>query len=217
MNYSSIIKTRRDFLKQNSTQDHVVKTSNSCVLISAPHGVTQIREGKPKFAEIGSLATAIFLSKECKTNFIAKTQTNNDDANYDLTSPYKESIRNLVNNKNNNLIKDKNIQYVIDFHGLAKHRPMDINLGTDNGKNIENNKKLFYLLVKLLTDNGFNVSIDTPFKGGEKTIAGFSRGLNNNMWSIQIEINCAITNNPKNQQKFLTLLNVLKKWISLID
>ncbi len=123
---SNIINTRRRFLKENITTDHVVKTTNSCILISAPHGVTQIREGKPKYAEIGSLTAALFLSHTCQTNFIAKTKTNNDDANYDLSSPYKESIKNLV--------KNSYIKYVLDFHGLAKFRPMHINLAQTMAK-----------------------------------------------------------------------------------
>ncbi len=69
----------------------------------------------------------------------------------------------------------------------------------------------------MLTSHNFVVSIDTPFRGGGKTISSFSRNLNKNMWALQIEINCAITNNPKNKEQFLTLLSILKKWINSLN
>lgn len=70
---------------------------------------------------MGSLATALYLQKETNSFLIAKTKNNNDDANFDEKSEYKDTIYSLI--------ETKGIKYVIDFHGLAAKRDCDINLG----------------------------------------------------------------------------------------
>jgi N-formylglutamate amidohydrolase len=104
---------------------------------------------------------------------------------------------------------------LIDFHGLASNRDCDINLGTHIGKNIHNNLDLFNNLNNLLINNGFNVSIDQPFMAGKQTISG---SINNefNIWTLQIEINCAITNKKENFERYKKLLTILNNWINTI-
>ena len=70
------------------------------------------------------------------------------------------------------LIKSYNIKYVVDIHGLASFRDMDINLGTNLGRNIESDVKIFDDLADNLKRAGFVVSVDQPFSGDIDTIAG---------------------------------------------
>ena len=79
-------------MNQNKEKDHVVLKGKNNVLISAPHGVSQVRLGKYKYSEIGSLTTALYLFENSNCFLIAKTQNNNDDANFDEKSKYKNSI-----------------------------------------------------------------------------------------------------------------------------
>ena len=109
-------------------------------------------------------------------------------------------------------ISTQNIKYLIDFHGLAKRRPCDINLGINFGQNICRNEKLFNSLKNALEHSGFSVSVDEPFCAGPKTIAG-SIAKQFNIWSIQIEINCAITNEPKNIDRCNLLINTIINWL----
>ena len=200
---------RKQFLTSNKNADHIVKEGTNNILISAPHGVPQVRLGKYKCHELGSVATALHL-KTCCDNcyFIAKTKCNNDDANFDEVSPYKNTIRKLI--------KEKNIKFVIDFHGLASHRECDVNLGVHFGENIKNDVATFDLLNNMLVSGGFVVSIDQPFMAGTRTICGSLIDEFEDIWVLQIEINCGITNNPKNFEKNKKLLSVFESWINQI-
>lgn len=209
MDFYNFHKSRRNFIESNKDSDHIVTIGYNNILISAPHGVSQVRLGKHKFSEIGSLATLLHLKNHTKCFTISKTKNNNDDANFDEISPYKSSIQKLI---------DKyNIKYVIDIHGLAKNRQCDVNLGTHLGENIKNNLEIFEKLYQKLTDNDFTVCIDQPFMGGANTIAGSVIKNNPKLWSLQIEINCSITNQKENFAKCKLLLEILSSWINSIN
>lgn len=208
LTFNKFVNERKTFLEENSKKDHVVLIGKNNILISAPHGVSQVRLGKYKVHEIGSLSTALYLQNQTGCFLIAKTRNNNDDANFDEKSEYKNSIRKLI--------KNQNIKYIIDFHGLAARRDCDVNLGISLGENVKNNVELFERLNLLLENNGFKVSIDQPFMGGGKTISGTFAKEFKNVWTIQIEINCAITNKKENFEKNKKLLNVFETWIKTI-
>ena len=205
----AIRKQRLEFLRQNKNNDHAIILGSNKVLLSSPHGVFQVRNGKRKVCEPGSLSTALFLQKLNDCFLIAKTKNNNDDANFDEVSSYKDEIKNFI--------EKYNIKYVIDFHGLSKKREMDINLGTDNYNNTRLNNKALKNLSAKLRANNFKVEIDNPFRGGGKTISGFVQTLNKNVFSLQIEINCGITNDYKNFKRYLCLLKILSLWIEKLN
>ena len=209
MGFKKIHDKRRCFVEINNNEDHVICDGTNNILISAPHGVSQLRLGKSKFAEPGSLATALYIKDKTKCYFIAKTRNNNDDANFDEESKYKDSIKKLI--------KDENIKYIIDFHGLAEKRGCDINLGTHIGHNIRNNEGVFDSLYKKLVDEFFVVFIDRPYMAGGKTISGYFANSFDDIWTIQIEINCGITNKKENYKRYKQLLGILVDWINEID
>lgn len=196
---------RRLFLKKYCNVDHIVFNGENNILISAPHGVPQTRNNKPKVREPGSLSVALALHNKQKTFFIAKTKNNHDDANFDPVSDYKTDVKNLI--------KKNDIKYFLDFHGLAKKREMDVNLGSNYGKNTKTNPAALDRLVKMLKDKGFVVEVDIPFKGGGRTLTRYVQTLHKQIFSLQIEINCGITNEYKNNSKFVALVNVLNNWI----
>lgn len=191
---------RKNFIKRNCNESFVIQKGTIPVIISAPHGVSQVRLGKHKFEEPGSLAFALELAKGTGAHLIAKTKNCDDDANFDKVCPYKEALKEYI--------KQNNIKYLIDVHGLAKNRPMDINLGTYLGKNIEKNEKLFDFLLDKLKKCGFIVSVDEPFWAGNGgSIAGEMSKLG--IWTIQLEINCKYTNLPQNFLELHKILNIL--------
>lgn len=208
ISFNKLYNQRKKILKDNR-KDHIVIMGTNNILISAPHGVSQIRLGKYKAKELGSLSTALYLKNNTNCYLIAKTRNNNDDANFDDKSLYKDTIKSLI--------KKHNIKYIIDIHGLGNNRNCDINLGTHLGKNIQNNIAIFDLLNNLLITNGYKVSVDQPFMGGSHTIAGSMKNKYPKLWTLQIEINCAITNHIENFDKYKKLLNLLTQWINEID
>ena len=173
------------------------------MLISAPHGVPQTRLGKLKVAEIGTIPVATLFAQNTNSNLLIKTKNSHDDANYDTDCEYRKALENII--------KNQKIKYLIDIHGLAKFRPFDINLGSNFEQNTKQNPKLLISLKNALESAGFSVSIDEPFCAGPQTIAGFF-AKQYGIWSIQIEINCDITNNPKNIDKCNQLINTLIDW-----
>ena len=194
--FEKLVVERDSFLNDNANLDHVVITGNNNVLISAPHGVEQTRNGKSKVYEPGSVTTGLYLQKQTGSFFIAKTS-------------YKDSIKDLIR-------ADK-IKYIIDLHGLAETRECEINLGISGGKNVSNNIELFNDLNNSLITSGFNVFIDEPFSGGDKTISGSLKNEFYDIWSIQIEIRCDITNKKENFEHYKTLLKVLENWMGKIQ
>ena len=203
------IKTNRlKFLKENN-KDHVLIEREGCVLLSAPHGVSQVRLGKPKAREIGSLSTALCLSEFANCSLIAKTRNNFDDANFDRDCAYRKTLIAFL--------KQEKTKYLVDFHGLASSRDIDVNLGVNIENNIQTNIEAFERLKKSLETSGFKVVVDHPFMASGRTISGAMKNMFNSLWTIQIEINCAITNKPENFTKYKKLLGVLLKWINSLD
>ena len=209
ISFDKLHNKRKSFLKDNANKDHFIINGTNRILISAPHGVSQVRLGKHKVAEIGSLSTALYIKENTNCSLIAKTKNNNDDANFDEDSLYKNSIKFLI--------KNNNIKYIIDIHGLGANRDCDINLGTHLGNNIQRDINAFNLLNNLLMSNGYKVSIDQPFMAGRQTISGSIKNEFSNVWTLQCEINCAITNRKENFDRYKQLLNLFIEWINLIE
>lgn len=203
--FNQIHNQRKSFIKNNKNLDYVIINGDNNVLISAPHGVSQLRNGKTKVAEIGSIASALYLQNNTNSFLIAKTKNCMYDANWDIVSNYKKALWALV--------KKYNIKYVLDFHGLGAWREMDINLGTNYGKNTKSNTDILKNLQQTLKKNGFVVSIDVPFAGGEKTIAGHTKNKIIDVWTLQIEVNSKITNDPSMINKYNKLLAIICDWI----
>lgn len=208
MYFNKVHTERKNFIASNRLKDHVIISGKNNVLISAPHGVSQVRLGKYKSAEIGSLALALYLQQKTNSFLIAKTKNNNDDANFDECSKYKDDVMDII--------KRHNIKYFIDFHGLAQNRDCDINLGTHLGKNIETNIEAFNSLQNSLLVN-FSVIVDQPFMAGSKTLSGSIKNEFEDIFTIQIEVNCGITNRKYNFKRFKLLAETLEKWIQQIS
>ncbi len=205
MNYLELHKERINFLERNKEKDTFIVGGKGNILLSAPHGVGQVRLGKYKVAEIGSLTTALYLQRQLSLPLIAKTKNNFDDANFDENSIYKRELFDFV--------KKNDIKYVVDFHGLRGDRPCDVNLGTHFGQNIQTNVPLFDELVKILEKDGFVVTVDQPFMANKNSVSSSVKEKFEDVWSLQIEINCSITNNRKNFKKYSKLLQALCEWL----
>ncbi len=186
----------------------VMRNFDSKVLLSAPHGVGQTRLGKPKEAEIGSARLALLLQQISDANLIIKTKNIFDDANFDIRSSYKDEIVYLI--------KQYGIKYLIDLHGIPETSDCDVNFGINLGDNIKTNEKLYDSIVEKLTKAGFKVNVDKPFCGRYPSIAAtFAQSFN--IWAIQLEVNCAITNNADNYDKLKALARTLQECIALCE
>ena len=203
--YKDFIECSKPYLNNKKyKKGHTSILTKSKILISAPHGVEQTRLGKRKCSEKGSARFAIQLQKLLNSNIIIKTLNLYDDANFDLNCGYRKQM--------NKIIKKKHILILFDIHGLAKHRECDVNLGINFGQNIKSNIFLYENIYNNLVANGFSVFVDTPFSGKYPTIsADFSQRFN--IFTLQIEINSAITGHKQNIDKLNLLLNIMSNSI----
>lgn len=205
VDFYTLHNNRRSFIRQNIVNDHIVLVGKNKVLLSAPHGVSQVRLGRKKAREIGSITTALYLKESTNCFLIAKTRNNFDDANFDEKSAYKDDLVRVL--------KENNVEYLLDIHGLAENRGIDINLGTNFGANIKGKEIAFDNLYNDFKKNGFIVTVDNPFMAGGNTIASFGKKKIDDLFFLQIEINCGITNKIENFDKYKKVLEILKNWI----
>lgn len=204
MKYSQFEKIRKTILSKHKNDDNFYIKGTNNILISCPHAVSQTRLGKLKVAEIGTLSFGYFLAQQTGSHYIVKTKNNFDDANFDAVSVYRENMKKII--------KENDIKFIFDIHGLSKSHEIDLNFGTNHGENVKNDRELFESLIKGVK-NDFFYSIDNPYSGGYATISGyFSREFG--VWTLQVEINCGITNEPKNVGKQNLLLT---KFVELIN
>lgn len=166
---TKIHKKRKIFLKQNCDKGHTFLYGIGAVVISTPHGVTQVRLGHLKRAELGSIAVALRVQELTNCHLIAKTQNCFDDANFDECSTYKTELMDFI--------KEHDIKFLIDIHGLNASRDCDINFGIHLGENISSNPELFDRLNNEFRRHGFVTWIDQPFMSGKNTIANSMKKL----------------------------------------
>ena len=201
---------RRRFLSENAEHDYtIISEPSSKVVLSVPHAVEQVRLGKHKGREIGSITTALYLQKASHCSLIAKTKNNNDDANFDEFSPYKDALEEYI--------RRNDIEFLIDIHSLSSKRDMDINLGLHLGYNIKDYEGVFDYLHKELLKNKFTVSIDAPFMASGNTVCNSMKKKFDNLFALQIEINSKITKQEANFDRHCLLISIMEKWIKLID
>lgn len=203
--FSQYVNLRKNLIKENSQKSFVVQGGAGVVMLSAPHGVSQVRLGRRKIEEPGSLSFMLEIAKRTGAPFIAKTKNCNDDANFDEKSKYKTEL--------NNFIKQNNIKFLLDFHGLNKRREVDINFGTHLGQNVKNDEKLFDDLNNKICRAGFYTSIDNPFWAGPQTISG-AMAEQTKIWTLQVEINYKITNEKENVAQLQNLIEIFVDFVN---
>ena len=169
-------------MKKDGKQSFSYKIGKIPVLLSAPHSVEHLREGNLKIAEEETGAIVQIIAELANCSCIYKTYNNNDDANYDIErNEYKEKIIEII--------KDNNIKVLIDMHGASNKHEFDIEIGTDNNKNLNGNNEILDLLIRKLKNNGIEkIYVDSRFKASSiHTICKYVSS-NVNIPCIQMEI-----------------------------
>jgi len=112
-------------------------------------------------------------------------------------------------------IKENNIKYFIDIHGMLNEKSSNIIIGTNNYKNVNNNKELVEKIENIFrTRLTKYVSIDEIYKAGEKTICSY---VNKNTGVIALQFEIAknyrkLKRRPKSFNKLiLTLIKIINE------
>ncbi|KAB3532831.1 N-formylglutamate amidohydrolase [Alkaliphilus serpentinus] len=176
------------------------------IILSAPHAVKQIRDGRYKKADIFTGTIGIILQELTGCHLIYRSYTGDGDANRDIVCPYKGYLAEII--------KDKNLLYLIDLHGMDKKHPIDIDIGTLNGKSAS------WSLKKLVINSFYEfdihkVKFDHLFDADSKGTVTQTIWQSQAIHCIQMEINGAYRNikNTKNHLNFYRLLCSLENLI----
>lgn len=152
------------------------------VLISAPHSVRQLRNGKIKERELYTGAIVVEIANQSNCFAIYKIFNNQDDANYDVeNNEYKEEVLKII--------KENDIKLFIDIHGADDNDIFDIDIGTNNYNNLNGKKEIVNSFENICKEKGINkIGIDEKFKADTFHTITKTVAANTNIPSIQIEI-----------------------------
>lgn len=156
------------------------------VILSAPHSVRHFREGKIKVQDFYTGAIVKNLHSSTKCHAIYSTACETTDPNYDLESEYKTELLEYI--------KENNIMYCLDIHGMSSNNPKIVDIGTspidkDNLYSLKNDIVLFKQVYSVF-DSAFpdKIGVNNMFKAGSRTITHFISETSN-CKCLQFEIN----------------------------
>ncbi len=117
ISYRQLLQIEKSFTEESFPDESgfLIKEGRIPFLVSAPHSVSQIRDGKWKIGEHRSGIVVEELQRLTGCYSIYKTKNNQEDANFDKKSSYRDAIINLV--------KKEKINYLLDIHIMSPNRP----------------------------------------------------------------------------------------------
>ncbi|MBQ7633107.1 MAG: hypothetical protein IJS88_03235 [Alphaproteobacteria bacterium] len=217
-NILSQIKKAEQKFKENNYKGNsscsclVEKYGDLPILLSAPHAVKQIRNGKIKAHEFYTGAIVECLAKQigcaCITKQYLIENTTNDDPNTDNAyCSYKTAI--------NQFLQAHKITLFVDIHGLSSNRDSIIDICIDNGKNV--NDMTYISALQNCIENKFGAnksSIDKYFSAFSEN--NMSKWLHSNfdVSALELEINGAYRwFEGETEKQSLDLFLCLEEWL----
>ena len=96
------------------------------VLLSASHSTYHMRNGKWKFSEAFSAGFAQLVAEQTGAFAFYPRFAQADDPNFSAESPYKDALKQII--------QQHNIRFVLDIHGCLNRHGIGLALGTINGR-----------------------------------------------------------------------------------
>lgn len=175
------------------------------ILLSAPHAVRQNRCGQVKRAETLTGAIVEFLCERTGSNGIIRTCNLQDDPNSENVGyglQYKKAILELA--------QQKDIAFMLDIHGCSDNHPFDIDIGTNNGKNLRGAYEALDSIHEKLSAIGHTV-IDKEFGASQYTTICNYISKHSHISCFQIELSRTLR---KNSNTLLPLLDSFEMMIA---
>ena len=191
------------FLSKEKRESYILMPGKGNIMISTPHSVEQTRDGQIKFGEYETGVLAMLLHDKLNCPVICKTFNNNDDANFDEKSNYKDELEKYI--------KSNNIKYLIDLHQLSPKRIEMVDIGTGKGNNLHGDMKLLSTVNNCFAYAGINpVCIDKPFAAALPITISSYIASTCKIPCVQIEINSKLLCSGYEEYKFFDILEVLE-------
>ncbi len=192
-------------IKTSEDENYKIIKGVQPIILSAPHAVRQNTINKIKAAERYTGAIVEYLCEKIGTNGIVRTcnfgdNPNSENEGYGLK--YKEAILQLI--------EDKNIKCLIDFHGCKDTYGFDFDIGTNNKKNINNMDDYLKIIQNGLGKIGI-VTIDNHFKATKEEVICNYVSRHSKIACFQIEISKKIRLNKQSMINLLQQLEIIIK------
>lgn len=166
---------------QQQAEDFVLKDNPLPVMFSAPHAVAQVLDGVEKFAEPGTGAMALMLA-EGGFPVIIKTRNDENDANWDKQSAYREALIRYI--------QEEKVAVLFDLHQLSPKREHDAIIGTAHGQNIFGRDDITQEIITQLELVGINkVAVDEVLTASKPTTVSAHVAREAQIPCFQIEFN----------------------------
>ncbi len=136
-------------------ESFIIQEGQCPVMLSAPHAVEHTRNGQLRYPEPQTAYLARRLHESLDCPYICKTHNQEDDANYDCFSPYREKLAEYID--------AHDIRLLIDLHQMAGFRPERICLGTGRYVNVPDIEFADCCKQAFEAQGITNVTVDRPF------------------------------------------------------
>ena len=183
------------------------------IILSAPHAVKSYKSGKEKKADLVTGAIVQYLCKMTGAYGIIRTYNLKDDPNSQNTENglrYKEAILKLI--------RENRIECMMDIHGFSKECGSDIDIGTNNGLNINDRDDLLETISKELTEVG-TITVDKKYKASFSTnVSRYISEKEKNVACFQLEISNKLRNSiEKLPQLLYSMERTIEKVVVQIE
>lgn len=197
---------------EDSNPCPLVRKGRAHSVISAPHAVIHYRNGKKKLNEPYTGSLALQLHERTGASAIIYARTTDEDPNWDETSLYKTTLKELV--------QDAAVPsfFILDLHGLSRTVKRDAIIGTANGKALMGLNWLSAKLKGALEGEGLkNITVDEVFSAvGQNTITSYTfRELK--IPAMQLEIGADWRDPISAPEKYARLVSALCSAIGAIQ
>ena len=152
-------------------------------LVSAPHAVTHMRDGRIKASEDFTGPLTLELARLTGAHAIVATRFDSCDPNFDPleTSAYKQALVSYV--------QSHDIRLVLDIHGMITASPAIIALGTGDGANVTARPEVAGLAAGIIESKLAPVAEKS---GKEIAIDGYYAARDANTVSATVARSCGI-------------------------
>ncbi len=193
----------------NGCSGYEIKPGTSNIILTAPHSVSQQREGEKKSSEYRTGLIVIMLQELTGAHIAYKTENLSDDANYDLNCDFKSAL--------SEYIAHNSIDLLMDFHISASSREFDFDIGTGRGKNIKYRRELVNKIVSGLENHNYErVYQDHIFRAEHPGTVSSTISSKNGIPSLQIEINWNCISSYQKTRELVYVFSQLIKDIEVI-
>lgn len=195
-----------NFMGLENNPPHLILSGSIPIMISAPHAVTQLRNGnlKPSDAFTGAFSMGLHETLGCHT--IIKSKYDGTDPNSQSGQAYRDAL--------SSHIKLHDVRFVLDLHCMNPHRNVDIILGTNFYKNLQGHKHWVDIFLSSMHYYGItSIGIDQDLTASARFNVSRTIAESHGIPCLQVEMNLHSIHPEKHPKKMRNIFRGLTTFI----